>query len=443
MPLLREALAVEHLDSSALRVNLRYLHTFIAVAKSGSIANAAKILFRAPSAVARAICALETALQADLFERKPHGLLVSAYGRALLLRAKQVEQELACACEQVNGSSANGRAINAASLMILMFNGRRVAAVASLAEMHNMASVAQQLQMTQPAISALVRELESRLGVALFQRSPKGVTPTPYGDALAFRFTRVLAELRNIEPDIRAIDGISAGRIAIGALPLCRAQLLPMAVASLVRKHPQVRVSTVESPYESLIAGLRSGDIDLVVGAFRSPIDIPDLEQIPLFEDELAIVVRAGHPLTQMENVRVQDLNRWPWVLAPSGAPSRAKLETAFSCADERAPVPAVQTGDLAVLRGLLLHGDMITSTSPYQLRYELDSGELVALKSPIPGSQRTIGVVLRLGARPCQAVYALVDELRGATAKYLLRDKKSTEAKAVAFRIGAAALLQ
>jgi LysR family transcriptional regulator, regulator for genes of the gallate degradation pathway len=103
----REALTVEHLDSSALQVNLRYLHTFIAAAESGSIANAAKMLFRAPSAVARAICALEAALRADLFERKPHGLLVSSYGRALLLRAKQAnprpfrpfKREISLCCE--------------------------------------------------------------------------------------------------------------------------------------------------------------------------------------------------------------------------------------------------------------------------------------------------------------------------------------------------------
>jgi hypothetical protein len=68
----------------------------------------------------------------------------------------------------------------------------------------------------------------------------------------------------------------------------------------------------------------------------------------------------------------------------------------------------------------------MITSTSPHQLRCELDSGELVELRFCIPDSQRTIGVIQRVGARPCQAVYALVDELRGATARYLSRDRKS-----------------
>ena len=411
----------EDLDSSALQANLRHLHTFVAVAEAGSIANAARMLFRAPSAVARAIAALEEAVQADLFERKPHGLLVSAYGRALLLRAKQVEQELSIACDELNNARPDRRGINCQTLMILMFNGRRVAAVASLAEMHNMGSVAQQLQMTQPAISAVVRELESRLGVSLFQRSPKGVTPTIYGETLAFRFSRVLYELRNIEPDLRAFEGISAGRITVGALPLCRAELLPIAVARFLEKHPKVRVSTVESPYESLVAGLRSGDIDLMIGALRNSAEAPDLEQIPLFEDRLSIIVRAGHPLTRMKEVQHRDLNRWRWVLGRNGSPSRSRLDAAFSQAGEAVPVPAVQTGDLAILRALLLHSDMVTSTSPHELRYELDTGEVVALKFSIEGSERTIGVVRRLSARASPPVHALMDELRLATEDYLL----------------------
>ena len=276
-----------------------------------------------------------------------------------------------------------------------------------------MAAVAREFAITQPAISTAVKDLEARLGVALFERSARGLVPTPAADIVAFHFKRVLAELRHVAPDLAASIGLLKGSIHVGALPLGRTHVLPSAIAALLARHSQLHVATVESPYEALAASLRSGDIDFILGALRAPADAKELQQEPLFEDRLSIMARAGHPLTRTRRIDFDTLRRATWVLSRPGSPSRELFETFFSEARQRPPTPAVETGDLAVLRGLLLESDMLTAISAHQLRYEIRDRSLVVLDFPLERTRRQIGISQRQGAFPSPGATALMDEIR------------------------------
>lgn len=404
----------------ALQINLRHLQAFSAVAAAGSVTQAAEALFRVASAVTRAVAELEAGLGVALFERKARGMLINVYGEAVRVRAQRVEQEFAAACQELAGGDGTAPApspgrppLEARGLLASMFSGRRLALFASLSELHNMPAVAAAFGVTQPALSALVRELEARTGRSLFTRSARGVTPTRAGSQLAFRCKRALAELRAIASDLAALRGAVEGRVVVGALPLSRTLILPSAIAALVARHPRLHVSTVESPYEALAAALRSGDIDFIIGALRPPEDAKDLVQEPLFEDRISLIVRAGHPLAARARIGRAALRRAQWVLSRPGSPSRELLERAWREAGEAAPVPAVETGDLALLRGLLLQSDMVTAISAHQLRYEIETGALVVLPRPLESTRRRIGLTQRRNALPSPAAKALIDAVR------------------------------
>jgi LysR family transcriptional regulator of gallate degradation len=401
--------------ADALQINLRHLQAFSAVAATGSVTQAAESLFRVASAVTRAVAELEASLGVALFERKARGMLMNAYGEAVRARAQRVEQEFAAACQELaNGDAAGSHApMEARSLLASMFSGRRLALFASLSELHNMPAVAAAFGVTQPALSALVRELEARTGRVLFTRTARGVTPTRAGSHLAFRCKRALAELRSIGSDLAALRGAVEGSVAVGALPLSRTLILPSAIAALVARHPRLRVSTVESPYEALAAALRSGDIDFIIGALRLPEDAKDLVQTALFEDRISLIVRAGHPLAKRSRIGRPALQRAQWVLSRPGSPSRELLERAFREAGHAAPVPAVETGDLALLRGLLLRSDMVTAISAHQLHYEIETGALVVLPYPLESTRRRIGLTQRANALPSPAAMALMEAVR------------------------------
>ena len=406
----------------ALQLNLRHLQAFSAVAATGSVTQAADALFRVASAVTRAVAELEACLGVSLFERKARGMLMNVYGEAVRVRAQRVEQEFAAACLELAGSDAAAptQAIEARSLLASMFSARRLALFASLSELHNMPAVAAAFGVTQPALSALVRELESRTGRTLFTRTARGVTPTRAGSLLAFRCKRALAELRSIGPDLAALRGAVEGRVAVGALPLSRTLILPSAIAALVARHPRLHVSTVESPYEALAAALRSGDIDFIIGALRPPEEARDLVQEPLFEDRISLIVRAGHPLAGLPRIGRAALQRAQWVLSRPGSPSRELLERAFREAGRSAPMPTVETGDLALLRGLLLQSDMVTAMSAHQLHYEIDTGALVVLNHPLESTRRRIGITQRKGALASPAARVLIDAVRQVVAARL-----------------------
>ena len=400
-----------------LGINLRHLRALSAVAAAGSISGAAENLFRVPSGVTRAITELEAALGRPLFDRRARGVTLNSYGDLVLVRAHRIEAEFELGRAQLIARGGIPASADVSSLFNSMLNGRRLAVIASLVEKRNMPMVARDFGITQPAISSALRDLETGLGVPLFDRRTSGLVPTPVGDIVAFHFKRVLAELRSIGPDIAANEGTLQGSVIVGALPLGRTQILPLAIAALLRRHPGLHVATVESPYDALVAGLRSGDVDLIFGALRDGGQNRDLQQEALFEDRIAVIARAGHPLLHTTRIDFDTLRQARWVLSRHGSPSRELLKRFFSEANESPPDPAVETGDLAILRGLLIESDMITAISAHQLHYEIRDGSLAIVDFPLDRTRRDIGLTQRLGAFPSPGTQALMKEIRAVIA--------------------------
>lgn len=274
-----------------------------------------------------------------------------------------------------------------------------------------MPSVARAMGTSQSAISQAITRLENMLAQPLFLRTAHGMLPTDAGRRWIERFERVLAELRHIPEDIAALDGIVRGVVTIGALPLARSQFLPLAITAVQARHPGLLVRSLESPYEELTAGLLSGRIDFILGALR-PSGGMAFDAKALFEDRVALVARAGHPLAAKKRLGMDDLARYPWVLSRAGTPLREQFDLFCQAQDRVPPMPVVETGDLALARGLLLSSDMLTVLSLHQLYHELRSGQLVELRFALPGMGRGIGVTTRRGAHLAPGARAMIEEL-------------------------------
>jgi len=93
-------------------------------------------------------------------------------------------------------------------------------------------------------------------------------------------------------------------------------------------------------------------------------------------------------------------------------------LERFFSAARQTPPIPSVETGDLALLRGLLLESDMVTAISAHQLRYEIRNESLVVLDFPLEQTRRAIGITQRQGCFPSPGARALMEEIRQVVAR-------------------------
>jgi len=399
-------------------VSLRHLHAFNAVAASGGIRRSSESLFRASSAVARSVSALEASLDAQLFERKGRGMLLTAAGDVVRLRADRIEAELqAVRDDAVRLRDRGGPAVGGIEALL---NERRLQAATLLADMHHMPSVAHAMGVSQSAVSQAVARLEDMLGQPLFLRTAHGMMPTDAGRRWTVSFERVLAELRHIPEDIAALAGVVLGVVTVGALPLARSQLLPEAIARVLQRHPQLHIRSLESPYEELTANLLSGRIDFIVGAQRAGSAGADaFASRALFEDQAVLVARTGHPLASRKKLALADLADYPWVLSRSGTPLRESLVQFFEGQGAAAPSPAVETGDLALLRGLLVASDMLTVLSAHQLHHEVRTGQLQVLPFAMPGLARSIGVTTRKNAHLSPGAVALLAEIEAVGSRW------------------------
>ncbi|MBN3810687.1 LysR family transcriptional regulator [Paraburkholderia sp. Ac-20347] len=399
-------------------LNLAHLRAFRLVADTGSATRAAAALYRAQSAVTRSVQELETALGEPLFERKPSGMLPTAVGRVVLDRCARIFGELEELAHWCAARQTRRRALGEGTLPAYLLNTRRLQLFVALARHRHMPSTAGAFGISQPAVSSAMRVLESGSGVTLFHRSPRGVQLTAEGETFLLHVRRALNELRHVPDDIAALHGSIQGSVTVGALPLGRTLILPAAIARMSAQHPGVRVVTDESAYELLVAGLRAGDVDFVLGALRENDAASGLTNERLMAEDMVVLARRGHPLAQQNALNVSDLRNAQWILSRVHSPARGLFEAQFKRLKLKPPMPTVETADLAVIRGLLMGTDMIAALSAQQLHYEIESGQLVVLDVPLHNTRREIGLTLRAQSAPSPAARALIDAIRLAVAE-------------------------
>ncbi|WP_447739673.1 LysR family transcriptional regulator [Pseudomonas laurentiana] len=383
--------------------NLMQVRAFVRVAEAGSVSRASQLLFRAQSVVTRAIAELESRLAVPLFERHANGMRLTDYGDCVLPRARRVLAELD-SVPRVLGTPAVEP--------LYLFQSRRLEVFVKLCETRHMQTVASHFGLSQPAVSSALKVLEGGCGQPLFERTPRGLQPTPASQEILFPIRRALNELRHIDSDLSAMHGSLQGVVHVGALPLGRSRILPQAILRFTAAHPHVQVITNESPFDLLATELRVGDVDFVLGALRPTGYASDLAGEVLITEQIVLLARRGHPLLQGQ-VSLAGVREARWVLPRSGSPARHQLDACFAAAGLAAPRPVVESADLAIIRGLLLHSDMLAAVSEHQLAHEIASGELQRLPLALPDTERAIGLTCRNGCLHSPAAAALMACIR------------------------------
>jgi DNA-binding transcriptional LysR family regulator len=262
-----------------------------------------------------------------------------------------------------------------------------------------------------PSLHRAVTDLSLSLRRPLAERRGKVVILTEAGLVIARKFRLARVELEAGLAEIAALQGVEIRKLAIGAMPLSRARVLPAAVTRFLRRYPQVRIAIVEGSRAELVEPLRNGAIDLMVGALRDPLTEPDLVQQPLFHDLPAIFARRDHPLAG-RNPDMADLARYPWIIAAPGAPLRDSWEQMFARAGIALPPVPIESGSVMTIRQLLIGSDFLTLLSPDQVAVELEAQWLVALRSAPAGLERTIGMTTRASWRPTSVQAEFVADL-------------------------------
>lgn len=381
-------------------LNIRHLRAFREVARCKSVSLAAKNAHLSQPAVTQAIGNLSKTLGVVLFERRSDGMFVSEIGAAFLDRVDRALEHLKIGARETARLGQRQQGAGFAHFDRLLTSVQLRALIAT-ADASNFSMAARQIGISQPSLHRAARNLEQLCGVKLFNTAPQGVSLTLAARELTRRSKLAFAELKQGLDQVGAYLGRDSTHIVVGSLPLARTHVLPFAIASMIDERDGVQVRIVDGPYEELLHRLRQGDLDLMVGALRTPPPVDDIVQQPLFDDPLAIIVGKNHPLIDQKNLTLDHTLKYPWVAPPKPTPSGTYLFESLGIGDMSQTPVRVVSSSLALLRGLMDSGPFITIISLHQARHEISQKLFVPLPIDLPDSSRPIGMTFRADWRP------------------------------------------
>jgi DNA-binding transcriptional LysR family regulator len=295
---------------------------------------------------------------------------------------------------------------------VRLLDVRRLQIFSAVAEHGSFAAAARTLFMTPSAVSQQLALLERQLGLALMIRGPRGVEPTEAGRVLAERSVALLANVADLEHEMRDLDAAST-RVRLAAFPTAGADLIPRVVRACRQRFPRLRVELRSVHAADMAARLREGsvhlglvwDYDFAPRAFAT-----DIERIPLADDPLYVLFSADHPLAGERQVRLPDLAGESWVVRSHRPPYDEAFSTMCRLSGFEPGIGFV-TEDYQAAQGLVAAGIGI-SVVPRMSLVSRHPG-VVAVPMAPPAPHRRIAALRSPHAGHPKAAERLLDVLR------------------------------
>lgn len=369
------------------------------VCSQGSTNAAAKTLCRSQPAISQAIARMESYFGTTLFIRRASGMEPTAAGTIAWRRLVRALDHLAVGFGEL---AEPGR--------LYVIGGAQLVALEAVAEAGGFGAAARATGLTRASLHRACRALERTLHMALFEKTSHGLECTRAGEALARRVSLADVELQQARNEIEGMNPAGQARIVIGAMPLARTSLVPEAVLQFAALHPNHVLTILDGPYETMLAALRRGTADLLVGALRQPLPSNDVVQEHLFDDLLTIVVRAAHPILA-RSADPFTLREYPWIAPRIGTPLRKHFDGLFEGFGP--PAGLVECNSLSAARALLRTSNYAMLLSAHQVGPDLDSGALALLPHPRGTVLRRIGMTTRKDWHPTEVQAQFLGILR------------------------------
>ena len=273
---------------------------------------------------------------------------------------------------------------------------RQLLLLVALEEEGNIHRAAQVLNMTQPAASKLLKDLEDVLEVSLFDRMPRGMRPTWYGEAMIRHARAALSSLNAAHDELRALKDGRFGQVSVGAITAPGLVLLPPAVGRVKQQHPSLRIALQIETSDVLIERLNQGKLDILVARLFAQHDKTSLRYEALSEEPVSAITRPGHPLLRVAKLGLRHLADSGWLVPPAGSVLRHRFELMFQEAGLQAPINVVETSALLFVTRMLQQSDMIGVVATDVARYYVSHGIGALLPIVLPCKMDAFGIITR-----------------------------------------------
>ncbi len=292
---------------------------------------------------------------------------------------------------------------------------RHLQTFVEVARQKSVAKAADILNVSQPAVTKTIRELEEALGVAVVERDGRGIRLTRYGDVFLRHAGAALTALR------QGVDSVSqelfdaAPPVRVGALPTVSTRIMPRAMSMFLQEKTGSRIKIVTGDNAVLLEQLRVGDLDLVVGRLAAPEKMAGFSFEHLYSEQVVFVVRAGHPLLAGGTAIFEGFADYPVLMPTRGSIIRPYVEQ-FLIANGVANLPTqVETVSDAFGRAFVRQSDAIWIISRGVIATDLADGFLAALPIDTSETRGPVGLTIRADATPSLPLTILMQTIRQA----------------------------
>jgi DNA-binding transcriptional LysR family regulator len=293
---------------------------------------------------------------------------------------------------------------------------RQLLLLVALAEEGNIHRAAEALNITQPAASKLLKELEDVLEVSLFDRLPRGMRPTWYGETMIRHARIALSSLNQAHDEIAALKAGRFGQVGVGAITSPGLALLPPAVAMVKREQPNLRIALEIETSPVLIERLEQGKLDMLVARLFAEHDKSKLRYEALTEEPVSALVRPGHPLMAVSGLTLRDVVGAAWIVPPAGSVLRHRFELMFQEDGLSPPQNVIETSALLFITRMLQQSDMVAVLATEVAQYYAAHGIVSVLPLAMPCHMDAFGIITRTDTLPSPAARVMMSALKAAS---------------------------
>ncbi|MEB0208791.1 LysR family transcriptional regulator [Pseudomonas sp. CCC3.1] len=289
---------------------------------------------------------------------------------------------------------------------------RHLVLIDTLARTQNMHATAQEMNISQPAVSKMLREIEHQLGFDVFARLPRSMSLTDLGSHVA-RFAQIaLNDTQQFVGQINHLRQGGHGFLKIGTIYAATAIAVPAAIVEVKQQWPLLTIEVLEGTSANMLTMLEHKQLDLVVARFTLDRHRELFDFQALAPEPLCLVTGSQHPLAGASEIPLNELGSWPWVLYPTGTPMRARLERAFVEAGMQTPENTVETVSLQTTMQLLQTAPVVAMLAESMAEPEIQAGRLTRLALPFPLVLADYGIITRRNEPPSWSMQAFIDAL-------------------------------
>lgn len=236
--------------------------------------------------------------------------------------------------------------------------------IVEISKLEKLQLAADELNMSQPAASRVLSDIETHCGSPLFTRHPRWMETTAIGESFVRHARVILNELDNLQTEVANLKSGKTGEVRVGAVTGPALGILMPAIKLVKETTPDIEATIEVGPSTQLVRELKEGKLDFVIARVPPEYDTHDFNIYPARDEEVALIAWKNHPFANKKNIILQDLVDYEWVVQQRGTPIRQAVEHAFLSIGRPVPARITNSSSLYVVLSLVTNSDSISPLS-------------------------------------------------------------------------------